>query len=168
VYAKATIKEHPIHPMIVAFPIAFYTTGLVALIVFAATHDDFWFRAAMILWFAGVAGATIAAVFGAIDLLFALPTDSAARSTGVKHGGLNLLAAILFAGAAFMMYGDWTARPPEPPTLRIAPAMTLGVIGLVLTAFAGALGWKMVQTQHVGIDDSQPEPGEAVSSRAGV
>ena len=157
-YSKVTIFGHPIHPMIVSFPIAFYTVGVVALIVYAATRDAFWYRAAMILWFAGAGGALVAAVFGALDLFLGIPMRARPYGTGVLHFGANILALCLFVGAAFMMYGDWNARPPSPPTLRIAPQLVLGLVGLALTAAAGALGYKMVQTEHVGVDDSQPEP----------
>ena len=38
-YSKAKLAGHPIHPMLVAFPIAFYTATVVTLIIYAATRD---------------------------------------------------------------------------------------------------------------------------------
>jgi uncharacterized membrane protein len=157
-YVKATIGGHPIHAMIVALPIAFYTAGLVSLIVHAANREPFWFRASMILWFAGVATAAIAAVFGLIDLFAGIPRAADARKTGVKHFGLQLLAAVLFAGAAFMMLGDWNGMPPAAHQHGIAPPLVLGIVGFIAMASAAWLGWKMVEIQHVGVNVSRPEP----------
>jgi uncharacterized membrane protein len=157
-YSKATLKGHPIHAMIVGFPIAFYTCGLLALIVYAASGETFWYRASMILLFAGVAIALIAAVFGMIDLFVGVPPGTTTRRTGTKHFGLQLLATILFAGAAFMMYSYWTARPPQPPTLRVAPPLVIGCVAFVAMAAASWLGWKLVEVEHVGVEAREPEP----------
>ena len=150
-YTKAMIKGHPIHAMIVALPIGFYTSGMTALIVHAIGRDVFWFRAAMILLFAGVATALLAAVFGMIDLFAGVPRGTTARRTGVKHFGLQMLAAILFAGAAFMMYGDWIATPPALPRLRVVAPLVIGSGGFVAMAVAAWLGWKMVEIERVGV-----------------
>jgi uncharacterized membrane protein len=157
-YSKATIKGHPIHAMVVGLPIAFYTCGMVVLVVYAAVRDAFWYRASMTLLFAGVGTALLAAVFGLIDLFAGVPPATAARRTGFKHFGLQLLAAIMFLGAAFMMLGDWIGTPPRPPGLRVAPALVVGAMGFVAMAVAAWLGWKMVEVEHVGVDVSQPEP----------
>jgi uncharacterized membrane protein len=156
-YAKATIKGHPIHAMIVSLPIAFYTCGLLALIAYAAMGETFWYRASMILLFAGVATALLAAVFGMIDLFAGIPAGTPARRTGVKHFGLHMLAAILFAGAAFMMYGDWVATPPALPHLRVAPPLVISCVAFVAMAVAAWLGWKLVEIEHVGVETTQPE-----------
>ena len=157
-YSKATIGGHPIHAMIVGLPIAFYTCGVVALIVYAGADDTFWYRAAMWLLFAGVATALLAAIFGMIDLFAGVPRRTAASRTGVKHFGLQLVAAVSFAGSAFMMLGDWIGRPPTPYHLRVAAPLVLGCAGMCVLAVAGWLGWKLVEIRHVGIDVTQPEP----------
>jgi uncharacterized membrane protein len=157
-YSKATLGGHPIHAMIVGLPIAFYTTGILALIVYAGRRDPFWYHVSMVLLFAGVITALVAAVFGMIDLFVGVPRESSARRTGVKHFGLQVFAAVLFAGAAFMMRGDWIGAPPAPHQLRIAPPLVISLIGFIAMSVAARLGWKMVQIQHVGVDLSQPEP----------
>src|SRR3954463_3176375 len=67
-YSKARIAGHPIHPMLVAFPLAFYTTTVVTLLVYIGTREAFWFRFAMVASLAGIATAVIAAIPGAVDL----------------------------------------------------------------------------------------------------
>jgi uncharacterized membrane protein len=156
-HSKASIKGHPIHPMLVGFPIALYTTGLITLVVFAVLRDPFWYRAAITLWFAGVGMAGLAAIFGIIDLFLGIPrSELATRKTGYMHFGLNLLALILFTAAAFMLLDSWTASYDYITQMPFTTPLVLGGIGLILTAAAGALGWKLVQTHHVGIESDMP------------
>ncbi|HEX5060936.1 MAG TPA: DUF2231 domain-containing protein [Kofleriaceae bacterium] len=169
-YSKATLGGHPIHAMIIGLPIALYTTGIVALIVYAVRHDPFWYRASMTLVLAGVATALLAAVFGAIDLFFGIPRATRPRKTGVKHFGLQLLATILFAGAGFMMLGDWVGTPPAPAHLRVAAPLVIGLAGFVAMSVGAWLGWKMVQVEHVGVDITkvEAERANAAHPRASV
>jgi len=157
-YSKAQIGGHPIHPMLVGFPIAFYTAGVAGLLVYAGTHDAFWFKGSMVALFAGVGMAVLAAIFGFVDLFFGVPHHTAARKTGVKHFVINLLTVVLFAGAALMMYSAWRGKPPMPqrPEMSYLAPLALSIVGLGLTIVAGVLGWKMVQTHHVGVDERTP------------
>src|SRR5678815_3431593 len=98
-YSKARVAGHPMHPMLVAFPIAFYTATVATLLAYIGTLEAFWYRVAMVANIAGIVTAVIAAIPGAIDLL-ALPRQSRARATGLKHAGFNLIATLLFAVTA--------------------------------------------------------------------
>src|SRR4051794_40628549 len=44
-YSKARIAGHPLHPMMVVFPIALYTASVAALLAFVGTADAFYYRA---------------------------------------------------------------------------------------------------------------------------
>jgi uncharacterized membrane protein len=153
-YSKASIKGHPIHPMLVSFPIALYTSGVVSTIVFAATSDSFWYRAAMTLFLAGAAMAAVAAIPGTIDLFAGIPRrDHATRNTGIIHFGLNMLSLALFAGAGFSMLAAWMHPTGAVSWMPWKLPLILSVIGLVLTMGAGFFGWKLVQTHHVGVSE---------------
>lgn len=151
-YSKARIAGHPIHPMIVAFPIAFYTATVATLLAYIGTQEAFWYRVALISNVAGVITAVIAVLPGAIDL-FSLPQHSRARSTGLKHAGFNLLATALFAVTAFIIYRGWTERVMVDGTYRFDATIPLAmsVVAWVSMVIAGSLGWTLVQTYHVGI-----------------
>lgn len=165
IHSKAAIKGHPIHVMLVGFPIALYTAGLVALIVYAVVRDPFWFRAAMTMWFAGVAMAGLAAIFGAIDLFAGVPRDEVAtRKTGLKHLAFNVLALVLFTAGAFMLLDTWQ-RAFDVATMETVFPITIGAVGLLLTAAAGFQGWKLVQTHHVGIGEAAT-PTSTVATRS--
>src|SRR4051812_45093025 len=89
-YTRARIAGHPIHPMLIAFPIALYVSTVVALLSFLGTNDYFWYRVATYANIAGVVMAAAAAVPGLIDLLH-IPERSRARATGLRHAGFNVL-----------------------------------------------------------------------------
>jgi uncharacterized membrane protein len=145
-YTKARIARHPIHPMLVAFPIALYAATFVALFVHAVTADPFWYRAAMWANVSGVVMAIVAAVPGLVDVAN-LPSYSMARATGYRHAALNVLALILFASSGAIMYGNYAAGH----ALGDAAPLTLALFGLAATAVAGWYGWTLVQTHHVGV-----------------
>jgi uncharacterized membrane protein len=151
-YTKARVASHPIHPMLVAFPIAFYVATAVALIAHVASSDPFWYRAAFWANLAGVAMAVVAAVPGIIDLFTSVPRATKARSTGIGHATLNLTALGLFVLSVLIighgLYGIEHAMPDAAP-------LVLSLLGLVATAVAGVLGWTLVQTHHVGVKPTE-------------
>lgn len=149
-YTKARLGHHPIHPMLIAFPVALYTTTVVAIIVFLATSDPFWYRAAFWTNLGGVVMAGAAAIPGLIDLL-GLPAHSRARSTGLRHAGCNVLALALFVASVIILGRSWShyVRYAEP--LTAGGPLVLGILGVIATGVAGWLGWQLVQTHHVGI-----------------
>jgi uncharacterized membrane protein len=150
-YTKAAIAKHPIHPMLIAFPVALYVATVVALFVHAATNDPFWYRAAFFVNLGGVVMAAVAAVPGLIDLL-SLPAKSRARATGLRHAVFNVLALALFVLSDILIGKHWSNSAAGLPD---AAPLVLGIIGLASTCIAGALGWTMVQTHHVGVKPTQ-------------
>ena len=108
-YSKARVAGHAIHPMLVTFPLAFYTTTVVTLLVYIGTREAFWYRFAMVASVAGIATALIAAIPGAIDLR-SLPRGSRSRKAGLQHAGFSLLATGLFAVTALVLYETWIHR----------------------------------------------------------
>jgi uncharacterized membrane protein len=156
-YSRAKILGHPIHPMLVAFPVAFYTGALAGFAVYAANGHQFWLNLAIALSVVGAASALIAALPGVIDLAFGIPRTSQARLVGIAHGNLNLAALGLFIASAIEYIPNWNG-PPADATLGLA----LATAGVALTIVSGTLGWKLVQTYHVGI---RLTPGQAEDER---
>jgi uncharacterized membrane protein len=146
-YTKAKIGKHPVHPMLVAFPVAFYTTTLIAFCVHALTGEPFWFRVGVCANVAGVAGALLAAIPGFIDWTFGIPAGSPAKTTGMAHMALNVLALLVFSGNLVLQWPHWNDL--QAP---VALSVVLPLLGVVLTGCAGWLGWKLVQTHHVGVE----------------
>ncbi len=157
-YPKARIARHPIHPVLVAFPIALFTATLAAELAHVGTGDAFYFRAAMVANVTGVVMALLAAIPGAIDL-FALPRGSTARAAGMKHAALNLFTVALFAISGAILYHDWTTKLMVNGryVLDAHVPLAFDVVGLVSMVAAGTLGWSFVQTYHLDLGP-EPEP----------
>lgn len=155
-YSKARIAGHPIHPMLIAFPVALYTATVVALFVHAGTQDPFWYRAAFWTNIGGVVMAAVAAVPGLIDLLN-IPDHTRAKGTAWRHAGFNVLALGLFVISAVLIGRSWYNRSliSGAYVLDDAAPIAFGILGLLSTVTAGWLGWTLVQTHHVGVKPSQ-------------
>ncbi|HTL35071.1 MAG TPA: DUF2231 domain-containing protein [Kofleriaceae bacterium] len=153
-FTKARIAGHPIHPMLVAFPIALYVATVVGLLAHIGTHDPFWYRVAMYSNFAAVGMALVAAIPGFIDLMTSVPARTRARATGFRHATFNVLALALFAVSGYMLYrnagGNLNPAVGQYGLDTTAP-LVLALAGIASTLVAGWLGWTMVQTHHVGI-----------------
>lgn len=146
-YSQITIVGHPIHPMLIAYPIALYTATLVAFIIAAARGGDmFWFRVAVVASIGGVIMAAVAALPGFIDWAMGIPTGTAAKAHGLRHMLLNVVALVLFLINAVVHAGQWGAAHPD-----MAWGIVLALLGVLCTVGAGFFGWTMIQTDHVGI-----------------
>lgn len=67
IHSTAAINGHPIHPMLIPFPISFLSGALLTDVVFALNNNAFWAQASMWLLIAGVVMGVVAATAGAID-----------------------------------------------------------------------------------------------------
>ena len=149
-YSKAKIAGHPVHPMLVAYPVAGYTGTLVGFAVYAANGQLFWLNFAIAMNIAGVGGALLAALPGIADALLGIPRGSGARTVAVAHAGLNVVALVLFAISLGLYADHWNG-----PARGAGPGLGLAAAGLVCTVGAGFLGWMLVQTYHVGVQLTQ-------------
>ena len=145
-YSKVKLLGHPVHPMLVGFPVALYTATLASFIAYAASGNVFWFRVGFVANWAGVVMAAVAALPGFVDWAVGIPRATAAKKTGLMHMGLNVaaLAAFIINGVVVMDY--WNAALPPSGT-----GIALSAIGVLLTLPAGFLGWSLVQDHHVGV-----------------
>ena len=66
--STVSIAGHPIHPMLVPFPIALFVATFVCDVVYWQTASTAWSTAAIWLLGAGLVGAAIVAVVGLIDV----------------------------------------------------------------------------------------------------
>jgi uncharacterized membrane protein/nitrite reductase/ring-hydroxylating ferredoxin subunit len=150
--SKARIQSHPIHPMLVAFPIGLWVTSFIFDLIGAGSHEQAYFMASFYMILAGCVGAVLAALPGAIDLFAAIPPHSSARSRGYLHGGLNLLALLLF------IYTAW--RRGGPAGTADGMAILVSAIGVVLIGISGWLGGTLVYRNQIGVDHRYANAGK--------
>src|SRR5947209_4121297 len=108
--SKAQFKGHPLHPMLIAFPIAFLCGSLVAdLVGRACDWPTVWTTGAYLNLAAIVTGLG-AAVPGLVDYFFAIPPNSSAKRRATWHMLVNVAALASF-GIAWAFRDLSTLRP---------------------------------------------------------
>jgi uncharacterized membrane protein len=142
--SKAKLLGHPIHPMLIVFPLGLLATAVIFDVIALATGNGAWSGMAYYLIAAGVIGGLVAAVFGLIDWL-AIPSGTRAKAIGLWHGVGNVVVVALFAASWFLRRGT----PNAPGTLALA----LSFSGVVLALVTGWLGGELVDRLGVGVDD---------------
>lgn len=152
--SQARVAGPPIHPLLVAFPVALFAATVGALLAFIGTHDTLYYRAAMTAGAAGVTMAVLGAIPGLLDLL-ARPQGSAARAMGVKHASYAALVVSIFAASTAVMVRNWFAKVLVDGAWQLDATVPLaiGVAGLVTLVIVGILGWTVGQTPLVRVQE---------------
>jgi uncharacterized membrane protein len=141
--SKAKLFGHPIHPMLIPFPLGLLGMALIFDLIALIDDRDSLARAADSMIIAGIITGLLAAVFGAIDW-FAIPSGTRAKRVGLAHGLGNVVIVVLFAVAWLLRRDD----PADPGGL----AILLEVIGVLGALVTGWLGGELVDRLGVGVD----------------
>jgi uncharacterized membrane protein len=142
--STAQIAGHPIHPMLIPFPIAFFVSTFVADLVFWQTHSEPWATATVWLLGAGLVLAALAAVMGLIDVLGDVQIRN--LSDAWLHAGGNVLVVLI------ELY-NWYSRYEHGSAAIIPTGVVLSPIVVLILLFTGWKGWKMVYRHRVGVAD---------------
>ena len=150
--SKANFKSHPIHPMLVAFPIAFATAAPCADLAAILGGWTSLSTVGAYSSIAAVATGLIAAVPGFIDYLFVVPPKSSAKTRATYHMIVNVVALGIMA--ASWAFRNWETLEP-----------TMGVIALEFGSIAvmtvgGWLGGTLVYRNQIGVDHRYAEAGK--------
>ena len=150
--SKASIAGHPVHPMIIPFPLALWTTSFVADLLYYFTRGATLVLIAKFLLAAGCIGAVVAAIPGIIDW-------TSIKHPGVKrianwHARLNVIALIVFAISLFLRMGSYSDLVGHSLTIPFL----LSLVGIILISISGWLGGELVFRYGVGQtrDDANP------------
>jgi uncharacterized membrane protein len=136
---KATVAGHPVHPLLVTFPIGSYVAAVIADVIFVTGGSSFWGTMSMWLIAFGIAGTLLAGFFGFVDYLSA-PMSSQARRVANLHFLFNVCTLIVF-GVAFAARYFW----PQFVWGHIATAA-----GICLLLVSGILGGTLAHRHLVG------------------
>src|SRR2546423_5614068 len=99
--SPASIAGHPIHPMLIPFPIALWFFSLIADLVYLWRGNLIWRDwIAFYALLAGIIGAAAAAVFGIIDSLSI--KDRETKRVADWHARLYSIALLLFIPRLFL------------------------------------------------------------------
>ena len=141
--SKAKIAGHPVHPMLVVFPLGLLATSFIFDVLRQATGMTGFAAASYYMIPAGVIGGLAAAAFGLVDWL-AIPRLTRARSIGALHGIGNVIVTGLF-------FLSWLLRRGDPLNPGTGPVV-LSLVAVLLALVTGWLGGELVDRLGVGVD----------------
>lgn len=137
----ASVAKHPIHPMLVVFPIGLWTFSLVCDIIYLfGGRDPIWNTVALYTVIGGIIGAALAAVPGLIDY-FSIG-DKEVRAIGTRHMIVNVSALVIFIVASILMAKEISAVVP----------FILSIAGIVLISIGGWLGGDLVYIKGMAVE----------------
>ena len=151
------ILGHPVHPMLIVFPLGLLGASVIFDIIHLATGMARWAEISYWVLAVGLIGGLLAAVFGLLDWL-AIPAGTRAKTIGLMHGGSNLIAIALFGAS-------WLVRRPDPASPDTL-AIVLSLIGLLLALLGGWLGGELVYRLRISVDEgAHPNAPNSLSGR---
>ena len=149
--SPASIGGHPIHAMLIPFPIALWVFSLVADLIYLWRGNPIWKDwIAFYTLGAGIIGAALAAAPGFIDWL-SLKEPEVVKIAN-WHARLNVFALVIF-GASFYLRTMGGARLVNG---SYTIPVLLSVLGVILISISGWLGGEMVYVHGVAIEPSGP------------
>ena len=152
--STAQIAGHPIHPMLIPFPVAFFVATFVCDLVFWQTANAAWATAAIWLLGIGLIMAALAAVVGLTDLL----GDAQIRALNDAwwHAGGNVIMVLI------ELY-NWYTRYAEGTGAVVPKGLILSLIAVCIMLFTGWKGWEMVYRYRVGVADTTDSRAHTMS-----
>src|SRR5690606_4439252 len=157
--SKANIGGHPIHPILVAFPIAFFSGAFIFDLLRIFGLDELG-RTVEYLIIAGIIGALLAAVPGIIDFFFTVPPKSSGKKRAAKHGIINVTVLLLFAATLF--YRRNTDFPSD------AVIILMESVAIILLVWAGWMGGTLVYRNQIGVNPRYANAGKWKEVRAEI
>ena len=142
--SRAKALGHPIHPMLIVFPLGLLSVSVIVDILYLVTGNTRFPFVSFVMIAAGLIGGVVAAFFGLWDFM-AIPRGTRAKSVGLFHGGGNVVVMLLFLGS-------WLLRYSTPDYVPSAGAIAMSVLGFAISAVTGWLGGELVDRLGVGID----------------
>jgi uncharacterized membrane protein len=135
------IGDHPIHAMLVPFPIALWIFSFICdSIYIVGWGGQSWADIAFYTMCGGIVGALLAAIFGLGDFL-SLSEPKVAR-IATFHMILNLVVVVLFSVNAFLRISTTSVN---------FGLFLLSALGVALLAISGWLGGELVYVHGVAV-----------------
>src|SRR4051812_46763378 len=149
--STAHLKGHPIHPMLIPFPLAFLTGAFAFDLAGRLAGHARWWTTGRHLAIAGIAAGLLAAVPGLIDYVRTVPPRSSGKQRATKHMLLNLSALLLF------LIAMWVRRGGSEPATSVVVLEGLAVAAV----FAGGwLGGVLVSRNQISVDHRYARAGK--------
>src|SRR5215211_2914259 len=154
--SPASFNGHPIHPMLIPFPIALWVFSLIADLIYLWRGNPVWRDwIAFYALLGGIIGAALAAVFGIIDWLSI--KDREVKKVADWHARLNVIALLIFAASFYLRTAGGSRMVGGSYTIPLV----LSVVGVILITVSGYLGGELVFRYGVAVNPQSDTAGEA-------
>src|SRR5256714_3349806 len=145
--SRASIGGHPIHPMLIPFPIGLLVFSFIADLIFLWNGNPIWKDyIAFYTMLGGIIGAAAAAIPGLID--WATLTDRAAVKVANWHARVNITGLVIFIASFYLSTTSGAKLIVNMPMVPFILSL-ISVLGL---SIAGYLGGELVFRHGVAVD----------------
>ena len=143
--SRIAIAGHPLHAMLVAFPIALTFSVLGADLLYWWTGDAFWARAAGWAAFGALALGVLAGITGTVELLIV---------PGIRKRAASWTHFILAVMLLSLLGANWALRIGDPAGAVLPLGLGLSLVAAGMTAMTGWHGGKLVFDYQIGTTPS--------------
>jgi len=142
-HSTVKIADHPVHPMLVPFPIVCFVLTFVTDVLYTRTDDSSWATASMWLLIVGLVTAALAAAAGLADFL----GDDRIRRLGdaLKHMLANVTAVVLELVNLVLRWGN--------PGFIESTGVYMSAVVVLILLYSGWKGGDLVYRHGVGVHD---------------
>jgi len=145
--STAQIAGHPLHPMLIPFPVAFLVATFVCDLVFWKTGNATWSTASLYLLGAALIMAALAALAGVTDFL----GDSRIRDLSAAwHHMIGNVVVVLLS------LWNWYRRFDQGDAAVLPLGLLISLIVVLILLYTGWRGWEMVYKHRVAVSDQAP------------
>jgi uncharacterized membrane protein len=147
--SRIALAGHPLHAMLVAFPIALTMSVLGADLLYWWTGDAFWARAAGWAAFGAFLLGVVAGVTGTVELLLV---------QGIRNRSASWTHFILAVMLLSLLGTNWAYRIGDYEGAVLPLGLILSAVAAGLTAATGWHGGKLVFDYQIGTKMPQTKP----------
>ena len=142
--SKASIGGHPIHTMLIPFPIGLWATSFAVDVLFYFLRHPTLLVVAKFMLAAGCLAAVAAAIFGIIDWLGI--KNGEVKKVANWHARLNVIALVVFTISFLLRLGSYSHLVGR----RLTIPFLLSLVGVILISISGWLGGELVFRYGIG------------------
>ena len=144
-----SIGGHPLHPLLIPFPIAFLVAALLTDIAYVQSNDALWAYASFWLIGAGIVTALIAALAGFIDFF------GERRIRQLKRAWYHMIGNLL---AVILSIVNFIVHSRDGAAAVVPLGISLSAIVVLLLLFNGWMGGELVFRHGVGVRQDPETP----------
>jgi len=161
VQTRVRALGHPVHQMLVVFPLGLFVTGTVFDLIHLVSDNGTFAEVGFWMISAGIIGAVLAALTGFADWT-SIPSGTRAKRIGRVHGALNSAMLVLFAIS-------WLTRVGNANHAAGGGEFTLEVIAVAVGGTAAWFGGELVDRLGIGVhDDANPDAPSSLAGTGGA